>query len=107
VGLLAAIGSSQTAPGSSPQSACSLVQQALKDSQAIKPGVTRKDVEKRFDYDGGLEFSDHAMFTYRGCRYIKLEIEFEPGPGREGKFKSPDDIVTKASKLFIDYPRYD
>jgi|SRR5450432_2150324 hypothetical protein len=88
-------------------SECAMVQRALEAYRAIKPGITRKDVEKDFKYDGGLNFRDHGRYTYRGCNYIKLEVTFEPAPDPGNIFGSPDDTVITASKLFIDYPTMD
>lgn len=87
--------------------ACAMVQQALADSKRITPGVTRKEVERYFTHDGGLEFPNHAWYTYRQCNYIKLEVEFDPAPSRGSDFSSPDDAVKNVSKLFIDYPAKD
>jgi hypothetical protein len=88
-------------------SACAMVQQALADFARIKPGTTRREIEKYFDYDGGLQWSDKAVFTYRQCRYVKVEVEFKAAPSRGSAFKSPDDTVKSTSKLFIDYPTMD
>jgi hypothetical protein len=88
-------------------SECAIVQRALEAYRAIKPGITRKEVEKNFKYDGGLNFRDHGRYTYGGCDYIKLEVTFEPAPDRSNSFSSPDDTVITVSKLFIDYPTKD
>ncbi len=85
---------------------CAMVQQALADSQRIKPGVTRRDVEAYFKYDGGLSFRGRAWFTYPKCRYIKLQVEFEAAPSTPPP-PSPEDKVTAVSKLYIDYPTMD
>jgi|SRR5271165_2661799 len=88
-------------------SGCSIVEQALAAHRDIKPGMLRKDVEKNFNYDGGLNFPDHGRFTFRGCPSIKLEVEFEPAPDRGNALISPNDTVRTISKLFIDYPTTD
>ncbi len=86
---------------------CSLVQQALADYQRIKPGLKRREVERYFKLDGGLQFSDSGRYVFRNCDYIKLEVEFDPAPSGAGALSSPDDTVRRVSKLFIDYPTRD
>jgi hypothetical protein len=88
-------------------SECVVVEQALAAYQAVRPGIKRKEVERSFKYDGGLQFPDHGRYTYRGCEYIKLEIDFKPAPDRGNAASSPDDTVATASRLFIDYPTRD
>jgi hypothetical protein len=87
--------------------ACATVQQALADSRSIAPGVTRKEVEKYFTNDGGMQFPPHTRYTYRQCNYIKLEVDFDPAPSPGKDFTSPDDKVKNVSKLYIDYPAKD
>lgn len=84
-----------------------MVQEALKDSHRIKPGMKRMEVEKHFISDGGLQFPDNWRYTHPRCEYIKLEIEFESAPNRGRNLTSPDDKVKKVSKLYIDYPTKD
>jgi hypothetical protein len=86
---------------------CARVQQALADSQRTKPGVTRRDAEAYFKYDGGLSSRERAWFKYPKCRYIKLQIEFEAAPSTPAAVLSPEDKVTAVSKLYIDYPTMD
>jgi hypothetical protein len=69
--------------------------------------MARKEVEKDFKYDGGIQFRDRGLYTYRGCAYIKLEVDFQLAPNQPDARSSPDDTVTKVSKLFIDYPTMD
>ena len=86
---------------------CTTVLRALEDYQTIKPGLARKEVEKKFKYDGGVQFPDQSRFTHRGCDYIKVEVTFQPAPNRGKSLTSPDDVVTEVSKLYIDYPARD
>jgi hypothetical protein len=83
------------------------VQQALADSQRIKEGMKRKDVEKDWLADGGLQFPDNWRYTYPRCAYIKMAVEYTPAANRgRGPF-SPDDTVKKVSNLYIEYPTKD
>lgn len=86
---------------------CALVEQALKAYQEIKPGITRKEVERNFEYDGGLDFRELGRYTFRGCNYIKVEVNFALAPDIENVPDRSNDIVATVSKLFIDYPSKD
>lgn len=95
--------------GQSPQpsaSDCATVVQALAAYRAIKPGIVRREVEKSFKYDGGLQARERSRYTYQGCPYIKVEIDFEDVPA-PGVNSNSEDVVTRISKLFIDYPTMD
>lgn len=85
-------------------SACGMVQRALADSQRIKVGMTRTQLEKYFVADGGVQFPNNWRYVYPKCEYLKLEVEFTAGPTRGQALSSPDDTVTRVSKLFVDYP---
>jgi len=83
---------------------CAIALRALEAYRVIKPGLARKDVEKTFKYDGGIQFPDEARFVYKDWAYIKLDITFEPAANRGSELASPDDIVKTVSRLYIDYP---
>jgi hypothetical protein len=86
-------------------SECAIVERALGAYRAIKPGITRKELEKNFKYDGGLNFRDHGRYTYRGCDYIKLEVTFEPAPDRGDAFGSPDERSSRPRSCFSTIPQ--
>lgn len=86
-----------------------LVQQALADSERIKPGMKRREVEKYFRYAGGLQFPGKAFLIHPKCEYLKLEVEFEVATNelKPGVITSPEDTVVKTSKLVVSYPTMD
>jgi hypothetical protein len=86
---------------------CGLVEQALKAYQEVKPGITRKEVERNFEYDGGLDFRELGRYTFRGCNYIKVEVNFVLAPDIGNVPDRSNDTVATVSKLFIDYPSKD
>ena len=86
------------------KSGCDMVQQALAAYQAIKPGITRKQVEDDFKEEGGGQFREQTRYTYKGCRYIKVNIDFASVGDPKQLIFSPDDKVTGVSKLYIEYP---
>jgi len=66
--------------------------------------MTRREVEKYFVSDGGLQFPNSTRYVYPKCVYIKLEVDFSPAPSRDRALASAEDIVTRVSKLFVNYP---
>ena len=87
-------------------SACGDVQQALVDRDRIKVGIARREVEKYFVQDGGGQFPSTTRYVYTRCRYLHVDIDFE-AKGSAGQLFSGDDVVTKVSKLYVDYSTKD
>jgi hypothetical protein len=91
----------------SQEPSCLLIQQALTDYGRIKVGVTRRDVERYFTPDGGAQFPGATRYVYLKCAYMHVDIEFDAkGTLSKGLF-SADDVVTKTSKLYVDYSAKD
>lgn len=86
----------------SQDSPCAVIQQALSDYQHIKVGITRGEVEKYFAQDGGLQFPTSTRYVYPRCQYLHVDVEFDAKGPADRPF-SPDDTVTKTSKLYVDY----
>ncbi len=87
-------------------SSCAVIQQALTDYQRIKVGITRGEVEKYFAQDGGAQFPSSTRYVYPRCHYLHLDLGFE-AKGPADRLFSPDDTVTKTSKLYVDYSAKD
>jgi hypothetical protein len=87
-------------------SACGDVQQALVDRDRIKVGIARREVEKYFVQDGGGQFPSTTRYVYTRCRYLHVDIDFE-AKGSAGQLFSGNDVVTKVSKLYVDYSTKD
>ncbi len=87
-------------------SSCAVIQQALSDYQRIKVGITRGEVEKYFAQDGGAQFPSSTRYVYPKCHYLHLDLEFG-AKGLADRLFSPDDTVTKASKLYAGYSTKD
>ena len=87
-------------------SQCKTVEQALVAVQDIKVGMTRNDLEKHFEMDGGFNFRGDTRYVFKGCSYLKITVEFILDPGVSRNF-SPKDTVKSVSKLFVEYPIMD
>lgn len=92
--------------GGQTNSSCGDVEQALKDSEQIKAGVVRGEVEKYFVQDGGLQFPRSTRYVFSKCPYLHMDVEFEP-KAVPGQLFSADDVVVKTSKLYVDYSAKD
>jgi uncharacterized membrane-anchored protein len=98
--------SQQKAAHTQPRSPCAVVAEALTASYNIKPGMTRREVEKYFVRDGGAHFAEKTRYVYQSCDYLKVEVEFNLKPSGKD-LNSPNDVVTATSKLFVENPAKD
>ena len=46
--------------------------------QAIKVGMTRRDLLTVFMPEGGISTRLFRRYVFRGCQYIKVDVEFTP-----------------------------
>jgi hypothetical protein len=70
----------------------------------VEPGMTRADLLKVFDGEGGLSTRTRRTYVYRECRYFKVDVKFEPvGNDDERLAESPEDRIAEISKPYIDY----
>jgi hypothetical protein len=83
--------------------------------RTIKAGMTRADLSKLFDTDGGLQTGQ--VFIFRDCPYFKVSVEWEPS-GRvptgtsldarraliEGQ---PGDVIKTISRPYLEFAKID
>ena len=90
-----------------PDASCrNLLEKALLDQAHVKVGVTRREIEKYFLPDGGAQFPSSTRYVYPKCPLVHMDVEFQAKGDVKHPF-SPEDIVIKASKLYLDYPLKD
>jgi hypothetical protein len=88
-----------------PTPCCTLVEEAMKDFGRLRMGTTRKDVEKYFAAEGGVQSRTSTRYAYRKCPYIHVTVDFDAKGGRSATNSfSPTDTVATKSNLFIGYP---
>jgi hypothetical protein len=80
------------------------IARALKECQTVRPGMTRAEVLKVFEIEGGLSTVMNRTYVYRDCPYIKVDVEFAPSTSKKEK---PTDVVTKISKPYLDWTNSD
>jgi hypothetical protein len=75
---------------------------AMREIATVKPGMTRADLLKVFDEEGGLSTRTQRRYVYRGSLYIKVDVTFEP-VADDKKGESPRDKIIKISKPFLEW----
>ena len=84
------------------------ISDALIECQKIKPGMTRAELMEVFTTEGGLSTAAWRTFVYRGCPYIKVDVDFTPSdPKQKMTEKRPTDIISKISKPYLDWSIFD
>jgi hypothetical protein len=80
------------------------VAQALQRMQAVKPGMTRKDLLAVFRTEGGLSTGLQRTYGSRDCPFFKVDVVFEavgrPSRDSEGRgtfVEDERDIIVKIS----------
>jgi hypothetical protein len=80
------------------------VSSILTECQKIKPGMKRAELLKTFTTEGGLSSAMHRSFVYRGCPYIKVDVEFTLSePGQTVLEERPADTINKISKPYLEW----
>lgn len=80
------------------------VAKSLKEIGNLRPGMTRDDLLKLFTEEGGISTRTWQRYVYRECKYIKVDVEFEPVGETENKsLRGPRDTITKISKPFLEW----
>lgn len=86
------------------------VAESLKEMQKIKVGMSRADLLKVFTTEGGLSTGLNRTYVFRGCPFIKVDVEFDPvgRPARDGEERitlaeQNEDLIKKISKPYLDW----
>jgi hypothetical protein len=78
------------------------VENALKEMQTIKIGMTRKDLLTIFTTEGGFSSAQSRQYVYKKCPFIKVQVEFEPSQSSDKSAESPNDRIIKISKPYLE-----
>jgi hypothetical protein len=83
---------------------CSVVQQAMQSLERLHNGSTRKEVERDFQPDGGVQAGDWTRYVFRKCSLIKVEVRFVgDSPDSHAEFLQTDTVVS-ISRPYLDLP---
>ena len=87
---------------------CNEIPHVCYECGKIKPGMTRAELIKlqMFVQDRGPDhpandktFEQHPTFEYRGCPFIKVDVDFGASSSKEAQ---PTDVITKVSLPYLD-----
>lgn len=89
--------------------------ESLQEIQTIKVGMTRADLLKVFSPEGGGLYTGLSRtYVFRGCIYIKVDVEFEPvgrsatdDEGRATLIESDKDVIKEISKPYLELSIFD
>jgi hypothetical protein len=79
----------------------------LERMQTIKPGMTRDDLLKVFETQGGIY--PHRSFASRDCLYFKVDVEFKhvktslPDPQTRITAEDGEDRVVTISRPYLEF----
>lgn len=86
---------------------CKMVKGALEAADAIKVGMTRREVTEHWSEDGGLQFRRGTRYIYEKCEYIRVDVKFKLAEPTDAIQGSPDDTVSEVSRPYLAYPDAD
>lgn len=81
---------------------CGFVMDALTAARNVKVGMVRADVEREFEFDGGLSAPGRATYVYRRCHFIKINVDFTTKEG--ATTASPNDEIERLSAPYLALP---
>lgn len=79
------------------------VADALKEMQTVHAGMTRADLLKVFEAEGGISTRTRQQFAYHGCPYFKVEVGFAPVGEADDDGTADADRVVKISRPFLEW----
>ena len=67
----------------------------VEEGRAVRPGMPRSELLKRFEQDGGLGTPGRTHFNHRHCHEVKIRVDFDFS-GRASDDGQPrlDDVVS-------------
>jgi hypothetical protein len=94
-------------PGEKQPHSCEVIQDAIRASDAIKIGTTRRELGQHWVLDGGLQVRDETRYVYSQCEHIRVDVKFKTVGPSDSIEKAWDDTVTGVSKPYLAYPTMD
>jgi hypothetical protein len=78
------------------------------EATSIKPGMSRADLLRFFEEDGGLQSIPATRYMLKSCNMIQIEVKFDTEYGQAYKEKPDADLkITKVSQPYLKYPSMD
>lgn len=80
----------------------------LSRTNAVKAGMTRKDLLKVYTEEGGISTRKQRTYGLKGCPYIHVDVHFAPaGDERSILVENLNDKILDISKPYLDYSHAD
>src|ERR1700743_326312 len=90
-----ALGQEANQPSQIDSSLTSKIDAVIKIVDALHPGMTRADVLKDFETEGGISARAWTHYVYNRCPYIKIDVTFVVAPNADqAKEAATDTIAT-------------
>jgi hypothetical protein len=80
------------------------VARCYKEIRAIRPGMTRADLEKNFTPGGGRYSRRLRSYCYKPCPYFKIIVTFAPVGGDPDGKERPGDRIVKVGTPYLEDP---
>ena len=75
----------------------------IRIADALHPGMTRADVLKNFQTEGGLSARSWNHYFYKRCPYIKVDVTFVVAPGQDQFKEAATDKIATVSKPYLQF----
>ena len=79
------------------------IDSVMRSILTIKPGARRKDLLKIFTVEGGISWRKQRKYVYKGCPYIKVDVEFAPVGNKDQPTEMPGDKIVSISRPYLEY----
>jgi hypothetical protein len=84
------------------------VAKCMMQMQAVKVGMTRKEVEKILTTEGGLSSPGWNHYVSRECPFFKVDVEFKYQRDKDGRgIYGQNDPITKISRPYLEMTTFD
>jgi hypothetical protein len=97
----------QRTPDEKQAHSCDVIEDAIRASEKIKIGTTRRELAQHWVLDGGFQVRDETRYVYSHCENIRVDVKFKPVGPTDSIDKAWDDTVTGVSKPYLAYPTMD
>jgi AraC-like DNA-binding protein len=80
------------------------LEERYKEATSVRAGMSRAELLRVFDEDGGLQRIPASRYVLRSCRMIKVDVEFDVGYGQAYRVKPDKELKIKGiSKPYLEH----
>jgi hypothetical protein len=96
-------GQQSNQPSQIDSSLTSKIDTVIKTVDALHPGMTRADVLKSFETEGGISARGWNHYVYKRCPYIKIDVTFAVADGADPFNEATTDKIATVSKPYLQF----